>query len=149
MYSASLRLANSPNTNPTISKLLWMKEQSHPSALSIPCHRKNLQLFVSSLTRTLLQGSYVHLDPLVELWSCSLGKRMACFSSALISEASTEFPKRITTRFHLFRISLMHQERHGSTPKSTFGMHTTWFALQLETNGRQPSRPATAPLNGW
>ena len=85
MYSASLKPEHSPNTDPTISKLLWTKEQSHPSALSIPYLRKNLQLFVSSLTRTLLQGSFVPLDPLMELRSCSLGKRMARFGFASIS----------------------------------------------------------------
>ena len=123
MYSASPRLENLLNTDTTISKLLWMKEQS---ALSTPYLRKNLQLFVSSLTRTLLQGSYIHLNPLVELWSCSLGKRMARFNSVSISKASTEFPKRITICFHLSRIYSMHQERHRSTPKSIFGMHTTY-----------------------
>ena len=125
MYSASPRLENLLNTDPMISKSPWMKEQSHPSALFTPYLRKNLQLFVSSLTRTLLQGSYIHLNPLVELWSCSLGKRMARFNSVSISKASTEFPKRITICFHLSRIYSMHQERHRSTPKSIFGMHTT------------------------
>ena len=131
MYSKSPRLENLLNTDPTISKLLWTKEQSHPLALFTPYPRKNLQLFISSLTRTLLQGSYVHLDPLVELQSCSLGKRMARFSFVLISEASTEFPRRIAIRFHSSQISSMHQKMHESTPKLTFGMHTTQFTLQL------------------
>src|SRR5882724_8220154 len=40
-----------------ISKSHWMKALLHPSAPSTPCPRRNLRLYVSSLTRTLPQGS--------------------------------------------------------------------------------------------
>ena len=147
MYSASPRLENLPNTDPTISKLLWTKKQSHPLALSTPYLRRNLQLFVSSLMRTLLQGSYVHLNPLVEPQSCSLGKRMAHFGSVSTSEALTKFPKRIAICFHLSRVSSMYQERHESTPKSIFSMRHKYPLVEgrgkyLKWRGR--GRPASA-----
>jgi len=52
-------------------------------------------------------------------------KKMARFDSASISEASTEFPRKIAIRSHLSRTSSMHREWRGSTLKSTFGMRIT------------------------
>src|SRR5882724_6688606 len=46
-----------------ISKLHWTKALPHLSAPSTPCPRRNLWLCVSSLMRTLLQGSSVPLAP--------------------------------------------------------------------------------------
>src|SRR5882724_6728108 len=116
-----------------------MKAQLHPSDLSTPCLRRNLQLCVSSLMKTLPQGSSDLPSLPMEPRSSSFGKKMALFISALTSEASTESPKKTDIHHHSFPTSQMHHEKHGSTPKSTSGMHTILFRSHPETNGRLPS----------
>jgi len=74
MCSVRIRLANSLSTDPTISKSCWTKEQPYPLALFTPYPRRNLQLCISSLTRTSLQGSFIPLGLRVEPQSSSLGK---------------------------------------------------------------------------
>src|SRR5882672_7941763 len=52
-----------------------MKAQLRPSDLSTPCPRRNLQLCISSLTRTLPQGSSDLPGPPMEPRSSSFGKK--------------------------------------------------------------------------
>ena len=131
------------------SKSLWTKALFHLSVLFTPCLRRNLPLFTSSLTRTLPQGSSIPHAPLVELWSFSSGRKIVLFDSASISEASTRSQRRIVICFCSFPICSTHHEKHKSTQKSTSGMHTIWFALQQEMNGRPPSGLVLDPLSGW
>ena len=132
-----------------ISRSPWMKEQPHPSAPFTPYPRRNLQLFVSSLTRTWLQGSYVHPVPHVEPRSSLFRRKTAHFGFASISKASTEYPRRIVTSSHLSPIYWMHHKKHESIPKSIFGTHTIWYRSLLGTNGRPCFGPDTSPSNGW
>src|SRR6266481_4861874 len=125
-----------------------MKDPPHPSVPFTPCPRRNLQLFISSLTRTSLQGSPVLPAPHVELWYSSSGKKMAPFGFVSTSRASTTSQKRITIHFHSFPISKTHHENQESTPNLTYGMLTTWYKFPLGMNGRLHSRPVTVPLSG-
>ena len=118
-------------------------------ALFTPCPRRNLPLSASSLTRTLPQGSSVPHTPHVELWSFSSERKMVLFNFASTSKASTRSQRRIVIRFRSFPICSTHHKKHESTLKSTSGMHTIWFALQQETNGRPPSGLIMDPLSGW
>src|SRR6266481_2267966 len=102
-----------------ISKSPWTKDPPHPSVPFTPYPRRNLQLFVSSLTRTSLQGSSIPLAPHVEPQSFSSRKKMARFNFASTSEASTKYPRRIATCIHSSLIYCMHQEKHNSTPRLT------------------------------
>src|SRR5882672_557197 len=92
--SGNPRLANLPTIDPTISKSHWMRALHRPMVQYTPCHRRNLQLCVSSLTRTLLQGSSVLPALPMELQSSLFRRKMALFNFASISEASTEFPRK-------------------------------------------------------
>jgi len=91
--SVNPRLANLPTIDLTISKLHWRGTAPPLWSDIFPCHRRNLRLFVSSLTRTLLQGSSVlptlpmELRPLYR-------KKDGSLHVASISEASTEFPRK-------------------------------------------------------
>src|SRR5882672_968570 len=73
--SVNPRLENWPTIDPTISKSHWTRALHHPMVRSTPCPRRNLWLFISSLTRTLLQGSSVPLALSMELWSSSSRKK--------------------------------------------------------------------------
>src|SRR5882672_3967074 len=76
-----------------------MKAQLRPSDLSTPCPRRNLRLCISSLTRTLPQGSSDLPGPPMEPWSSLFGKKTALFDFALTSEASTESPRKTNIHF--------------------------------------------------
>src|SRR5882724_774046 len=89
-----------------------------------PCPRRNLQLCVSSLMRTLLQGSSIPLTLPMEIQSSFSGKQMALFDFALTSEASTIFSRKADIHFHSFLTSWTHHKMHMSTPKLTSGTHT-------------------------
>ena len=108
-----------------ISRLPWMKALFHLSAPSTPCHRWNFWLFISSLTQTSLQDSFVPCAPLVEHWSSSSRRKMVLFNFVLISEDSTRYPRRISTCFPSFQTCLTHHKKHKSTWKSISGTHTT------------------------
>src|SRR6266481_10217400 len=97
MCSVSPRLASLQDINHMISRSPWMKDPPHPSVPFTPCPRRNLQLFVISLKRTSLQGSFIPLTPHVEPQSFSSIKTMARFGFVSTSEALTEYPKRIAT----------------------------------------------------
>src|SRR5882724_4965810 len=112
--SANPRLASWPTIDPTISKAHWMKALPHLSAPFTPCPRRNLQLCVSSLTRTLLQGSSVLLAPPMGHQFFSSRRKMALFDFVSTSEASTESPGKTVTHFHSFLTSSTHQEKHES-----------------------------------
>src|SRR5882724_11125992 len=128
-----------------ISKSHWTKALLCPSAPSTPCPRRNLRLCVSSLMRTLLQGSSVPLAPPMGLRFFSSGRKMAHFDFASTSEASIKSPRKTSTHFCSFLTSETHQEKHESIPKLTFGTPTISFGLHPETNGRLPSGPVTVP----
>src|SRR6266481_5004182 len=127
----------------------WTKDPPHPLAPFTPYHRKNLQLFVSSLMRTSPQGSFVPLAPHVEPQSSLFGRKMAHFGFASTSEASTGQPRKTAARSHSSLIYWTHPEKHESTPRSTYGTHTIWSTLQPGTNGRLHSGPDMGPLSGW
>src|SRR5467141_790715 len=101
-----------------------MKAQLRPSDLSTPCPRRNLRLCVSSLMRTLPQGSSNLPGPPMEPRSSSFRKKMALFDSALTSKASTESLRKTDIHFHSFPTSYMHHEKHRSIPRLIFGMPT-------------------------
>src|SRR5712664_2536218 len=103
--SVNPRLANLLTIDPTISKSHWMRAQHRPMVRYTPCHRRNLRLFVSSLTRTLLQGSSVLPALPMELRSSLFERKTALFDFASISEASTEFPRKTDTHFRSFPTS--------------------------------------------
>src|SRR5882724_8649092 len=124
-----------------ISRSPWMKALLHPLVLFTPCLRRNWQLFISSFTRTSLQGSYIHPTHPMEPQFFSSARKMALFDFALTSEASTRFQRKIDTRSHSSLISSTHHEKHKSTPKSTSGMHIILSEWLLETNGRLHSEP--------
>src|SRR6266481_841535 len=148
MCSVNPKLVNLLTIDLTISRSPWTKELPHPSVPSTPCLRKNLQLFVSSLTRTLLQGLYVLPAPHVELRYSSSGKKTAPFDSVSISGASTTSLKKIAIRSRSFPISWTHQEKRGSIPKSTYGTLTIWYEFPPGTNGRLHSGPIMVPSSG-
>src|SRR6266481_7608411 len=114
MCSVNLKPGNLPTIDLMISRSPWTKALLHPSVLSTPYLRRNLQLFVSSLTRTSLQGLFVLPTPCVELPYFSSGKRMAPFNSASISGASITSRKKTAIHFHSFPIFETHREKQGS-----------------------------------
>src|SRR5882672_10959185 len=117
--SVKPRLANLPTIDLTISKSHWMRAPHHPMVRYTPGPRRNLWLFVSSLMRTLLQGSSILPTLPMELRSSLFGRKMALFDFASISEASTKFPRKTDIHFCSFPTSQTHHVKHESTPKST------------------------------
>src|SRR6266481_4052521 len=148
MCSVNLKLVNLPSIDLMISRSLWMKALPHPSVPSTPYLRRNLQLFVSSLMRTSLQGSFILPAPCVELQYSSSRNKMACFNFVSTSGASTASQKRIAIHFCSFPISWTHCKKQESIPKSTYGTLTTWYEFPLGTNGRLHSGPVMVPLSG-
>src|SRR5882672_1327928 len=102
-----------------ISKSHWTRAPHRPMVRYTPCPRRNLWLFVSSLTRTLPQGSSVPLALPMELQSSSFGRKMALFDFASTSKASTKFPRKTDIHFCSLPTSQTHHVKHESTPKST------------------------------
>src|SRR5882672_12882226 len=103
--SVKPRLANLPTIDLTISKSHWTRAPHHPMVRYTPCPRRNLQLCVSSLTRTSLQGSSVLPALPMELQSSLFGRKTALFDFASTSEASTEFPRKTDIHFRSFPTS--------------------------------------------
>src|SRR5882672_9087832 len=103
--SLNPRLANLPTIDLTISKSHWTRAPHLPMVQYTPCPRRNLWLFISSLMRTLLQGSSVLPALPMELWSSLFGRKTALFDFASISEASTEFARKTDIHFHSFLTS--------------------------------------------
>src|SRR6266481_5153521 len=103
MCSVNLKPVNLPTIDLMISRSPWTKALPHPSVPSTPYPRRNLQLFISSLTRTLLQGLFVLPAPCVELQYSSSRKKMAPFDFASTSGASTTFQKRLLSTSTHFR----------------------------------------------
>src|SRR5882724_10867093 len=77
-----------------------MKALLHPSAPSTPFPRRNLLLCVSSLMRTLLQGSSVPLAPPMGLQFFSSRRKMALFN---FLRTQSNLPERLVPTSAHFR----------------------------------------------
>jgi len=132
-----------------ISRSPWTKAPPCPLVLFTPCLRRSLQLFISSLTRTSLQGSCIHPTHPMEPQFFLSTRTLALFDFVLTSGASLRFQRKTDNHSHSSPISSMHHEKHESTLKSTSSMHIILSECPQETNGRLHSKPIMVHSSGW
>jgi len=86
-------------------KITLDKGTSPPFGPIYPCPRRNLRLCISSLMRTLLQGSSVPLAPPMGLRFFSSGRKMARLDFASTFRGSIESSRKDSTHFRSFLTS--------------------------------------------
>src|SRR5882724_8252927 len=105
-----------------ISRSIWTKALLCPLVLSTPCPKRNLQLCISSSTRTWPLGlSIPQAHPMGPQFSFSI-KKTVHYGFVSILEDSIRFPKKTDIHIHSSLTSWTHPERHEFTPRSISDM---------------------------